>query len=453
MNSIDAVSIMSPHGKTENCAKFIIEDNTFAYHFPDRMMAGYEYTFSCWIRSESTGSITVGTTTHETSEEWTYRTFTFTAESSGLVMIFAATGTYYIYHSQLELGNRATDWTPAPEDIDADVGEAHDAARNAQDTADGTAGRLTTAESTIQQLVNNISMLVVDKNGQSLMSQTSDGWTFSTAAIGEQIQAASDTLSELVTKMGSTDAAIKVLSNSVDEFGIIAEYVHIGSYTYVDEIGVEQTEPSIDLFETDTGFKLKITNTRIVFTDGTTELLTVNSKSQSLTAPKVSVRKELEIGGNDYTNLVRSSIDTDGRVFNGIGYRDGYTLDSETGELVESETESVTGFIPFQPNLLLYIYGTEWLKTERGHICLYDPSFGFIDDLHFGLAGIDEFAPGLALTQLIEKLRYDTPGYIRISGYGPGSKFIVTFGTQPQDSWVWKQRSNGNLGLVWKEVT
>lgn len=118
MNSIEAVSIMSPHGKTEDCAKFVIEDNTFAYHFPDRMLAGYEYTFSCWIRSESTGSITVGTTTHETSEEWTYRTFTFVSDSNSLVMIFPLTGTYYIYHAQLELGNRATDWTPAPEDVD-----------------------------------------------------------------------------------------------------------------------------------------------------------------------------------------------------------------------------------------------------------------------------------------------------------------------------------------------
>lgn len=451
MNIVEAYSMLSPNGRDEECAKFTIDTPENAYILADVMVVGRTYTYSCWLRSDTNGTVMVSAGSFSSTAEWTYITHTFSADQAYLDIAFSTPSTYYIYHPQLEMGNRATDWTPAPEDVDTDISEAHDTARNAQDAADGTAERLNYAESTIQQLVNNISMLVVDENGQSLMSQTSDGWMFSTAAIEDQVRATSDSLAELVEKMGSTEVAIDKLSNSVDEFGVIAEYVHIGSYTYTDETGIEQTEPSIDLFETDTGFKLKITNTRIVFVDGTTELLTVNSKTQSLSAPKVIVSDELEVGGNNYVNLVPRSIDTDGSIYNSCGYMDGYTLDPETGAIQESETEAVTGYIPIEYGKL-YTNGFDWLSTPNGgRICVYDATFNFIDAWTDNLRR-DELN-GFNLVAILETLGTTTYAYIRASGLASGSKFLLTLDEKPTGSWIWKQRANGNLGLIWKEAT
>lgn len=205
--------------------------------------------------------------------------------------------TWTITNVKLEKGNKATDWTPAPEDVSGDIDSA-------QVAADDALASVAAAQSIIQQLADNIKMLVTDENGESLMSQTSNGWTFSTKEIQSQVDAASQSLADLIERVGSSEAAINILSNSVDEFGVIAEYIHIGSFTYTDGDGNVQTEPSIDLFETDTGFKLKITNTRIMFTDGSTPLVTIDSKTKSLVTPKATVESELQIGGDSRTDGV-----------------------------------------------------------------------------------------------------------------------------------------------------
>lgn len=240
--------------------------------------------------------MTVYGTSNAVTSSWKKYVVTFTATEPDVVIIFNSTGTYYIYHPQLELGNKATDWTAAPEDGEEAINNAQTSADEAQNTASDAVSRVGSAELTIDSIKECIASLVTDANDQSLMVQRGDGWTFCTSTIEGQITTAQALLDELTEKLGSTDAVVEALSNSVDEFGVIAEFIHTGSYTYTDDDGVEQTEPSIDLFETDTGFKLKITNTRILFTDGTTELLTINSKTQSLITPKATVKNELQVG-------------------------------------------------------------------------------------------------------------------------------------------------------------
>ena len=215
-----------------------------------------------------------------------------------------------------------------------------------QNTADKALSTADAAEDATQTLLRNIQMLVTDANGQSLMTQTSDGWTFSTREIQERVDGVSDSFADLVEQLGSSEAAINRLSDSVDEFGKIAQYVYIGEYTYTDDRGIVQTEPSIDLFETDTGFKLKITNTRIVFTDGATKLFEIDSKKGSMIAPKVTVEKELVIGNPTYKNYVhRGTFDEEEQlyildlpvgsycIFSDI-------LDSESRFLIREEPES-----------------------------------------------------------------------------------------------------------------
>lgn len=183
--------------------------------------------------------------------------------------------------AKLEKGNKATDWTPALEDM-ATGKELSNVSGEINDATE----RITVAESLITQLSTTISMLVTDENSMSLMTQTDDGWTFSTAQIQDAISDMSANLSTLTDTMGDVGMTIDVLSQAVADLGEIAEYVYITTY---------EDEPCIELGEGDSEFKLRITNTRMMFTEGSTVLAYFNN--QSLHAKKVVIEEELQQGG------------------------------------------------------------------------------------------------------------------------------------------------------------
>ena len=72
---------------------------------------------------------------------------------------------------------------------------------------------------------------------------------------------------------------------SIEELGIIGEYVKISTY---------EDEPCIELGETDSDFKLVITNTRILFMEGTGIPAYINN--QSLFIKKAVIEEELQQG-------------------------------------------------------------------------------------------------------------------------------------------------------------
>lgn len=63
-----------------------------------------------------------------------------------------------------------------------------------------------------------------------------------------------------------------------------------------------------------------------------------------------------------YTNQVRSSTDASGNVYNGVGYKDEYRLNSSYGESAASGS-AVTGFIPFDKTKTLRIRGIRLTST------------------------------------------------------------------------------------------
>lgn len=190
-------------------------------------------------------------------------------------------GSFSFRNLKIEFGNKATDWTPAPEDM----ATAEDAEK-AQTTANTAQEAASEATSLIKQLADSISMLVTDGNGTSLMTQTEDGWTFSTAEINNSVNDISNALATLTENTSDTDHAVSILQEAVRDLGGIAEYVSITTY---------EDEPCIELGEGDSDFKLRITNTRMMFTEGSTVLAYFTN--QSFHSKRVVVEEELQQGG------------------------------------------------------------------------------------------------------------------------------------------------------------
>ena len=117
-NNIESFYTISPHERSEEVAKITIDDTSTVFILQDITVKNEQYTLSLWMCSEQDSIIVVDDdTVFSVSPEWTKYTKTFVAKDNDLVFSFTNVGRYYIYHPKLEKGNRATDWTPAPEDM------------------------------------------------------------------------------------------------------------------------------------------------------------------------------------------------------------------------------------------------------------------------------------------------------------------------------------------------
>lgn len=124
MSTLTSYITENPFGKTEECAKFVIDDLMIPFVLKDVMTVGQEYTLSFWIKADMNSNLLLCGETVTVSSEWSRCVLTFTTKKTNLEILFDTVGTYYMYHPQLEKGNIATDYTPAPEDVENEIKEA-----------------------------------------------------------------------------------------------------------------------------------------------------------------------------------------------------------------------------------------------------------------------------------------------------------------------------------------
>lgn len=118
MSVLESYTTENPFGKSDECAKFTIDDISIPFTLHDITVPDRQYTLGLWVKSSTEGGLVVHNIMLDSDAEWTRHTVTFNAGDIDLDLFFATPGTYYIYHPKLELGNKATDWTEAPEDVD-----------------------------------------------------------------------------------------------------------------------------------------------------------------------------------------------------------------------------------------------------------------------------------------------------------------------------------------------
>ena len=216
-----------------------------------------------------------------------------TTDSNNKSNISSPSTAYYIRFSyptdckvKFEKGTIATDWSPAPEDIQEDIDNAQNSADEANAQADSTESRVTVAESTIQQLSDAISTLVVDENGKSMMTQTSDGWRFDMGAINSQLNDTKDQLNNLAGTVNQVDETISNLNDLANDLSEKTAYITMTT----DDSG----NPCIELGKSDNDFKVRITNTSIDFMEGSSRIAYLSNSS--LYIERAIIKNELQIG-------------------------------------------------------------------------------------------------------------------------------------------------------------
>lgn len=201
---------------------------------------------------------------------------------------------------QLEKGNVATEWSQSPKDLanTVEVGNAQNAANSAQGAADEAISRVESAEAELEILSDSISSMVTDANGNSLMTQTSDGWTFNISSIQNSISDAQNKVTEASKNIADLDKLVDNLDSLTKDLSKKTAYIVMTT----DDSGA----PCIELGKEGNPFKVRITNTSVDFMEKTSKIAYISN--QRLYIETAVVKNELQIGeGTGYVWKKRSN--------------------------------------------------------------------------------------------------------------------------------------------------
>ena len=183
----------------------------------------------------------------------------------------AYTGKLTIRNLKLEVGTIKTDWTPAPEDL-ATTGQINETKQ--------------WSEAQLKILSDNISMLVTDAAGKSMMKQTSSGWTFDMSTIQNGIDHANNTIESVSGNLDNVSKTVDDINANVKSLLDTSAYISIGQ----DESG----NPRLELGKKDSPFRVAISNTSIDFLEGTDKIAYISNKQLYIYSSVVT--DELKIG-------------------------------------------------------------------------------------------------------------------------------------------------------------
>ena len=183
------------------------------------------------------------------SQPWIYQfpNYTTVTESSKIHWI------------KIEKGNKATDWTPAPEDVDGRLGDQESASN--KNTTD-----IVALESRIKVLEDGIEFFVTDGNNTNTINidETSSTWSFNSKYIDDAVGANAKDIGDVKDTADSAASDATAAKNKLAEW---EERVKITKY---------EDEPCIILNEDDSSYEQIITNTRRIIKEGNTVKSEVN---------------------------------------------------------------------------------------------------------------------------------------------------------------------------------
>ena len=151
-----------------------------------------------------------------------------------------------------------------------------------------------------------------------------------------------------------------------------------------------------------------------------------------------------------YTNLVPLSTDTDGSIFNGVGYKENVRLSSSGGISGSAQAGAVTtGFIPWGGDGdVIRIKGVEWVIAQPNHgghyyIVFYDANKKLMGANAYVASPATGYSHVVTITRdgngvetVVFNKDYGTSNeflqnvraakYFRMTAYGKGANFVLT---------------------------
>ena len=204
-----------------------------------------------------------------------------------------ASVTLKIKNVKIEYGNKATDWTPAPEDLENTISNAQSTANNALNRANG-------AYSEIDSINSTISNIVKDDNGMVSVVQGSNGLQIDMSQVTKKLNDALNDLTGALTKEES-DELKQELQDQISKLDTKTAYISIGQ----DDEG----KPTIILGSNDSEFKVRITNKSIDFMKNDEVIAFANG--DAFFNLKTVIQNDVQIGGG---------LASDGKTFVGPGF-------------------------------------------------------------------------------------------------------------------------------------
>ena len=199
-----------------------------------------------------------------------------------------------------EPGNKCTDWTPAPEDIDNNIDAVNEIASDAQSTANNALNRANGAYSEIDSINSTISNIVKDDNGMVSVVQGSNGLQIDMSQVTKKLNDAINDLTGALTKEES-DELKQELQDQISKLDTKTAYISIGQ----DDEG----KPTIILGSNDSEFKVRITNKSIDFMKNDEVIAFANG--DAFFNLKTVIQNDVQIGGG---------LASDGKTFVGPGF-------------------------------------------------------------------------------------------------------------------------------------
>lgn len=201
--------------------------------------------------------------------------------------------TISISSPKIEYGNKDTDWTPAPEDVEQIASDAQNTANNALSRANGAYTEIDTIKSTISNIVK-------DDNGMVSVVQGGDGIQIDMSQVTEKLNEAINDLKDTLTKEES-DSLKQELQEQISKLDTKTAYISIGQ----DDEGA----PTIILGSNESEFKVRITNKSIDFMKNDEVIAFANG--DAFFNLKTVIQNDVQIGGG---------LASDGKTFVGPGF-------------------------------------------------------------------------------------------------------------------------------------
>ena len=139
----------------------------------------------------------------------------------------------------------------------------------------------------------------------------------------------------------------------------------------------------------------------------------INGIEIDISVPDVPVKPdEPDIPTTGYTNQIPLSVDTDGNIYNGTGYKAGYRLSTSSGNESVSAEMTVTGFIPVKSSSVVRVKDIDMTSGDSTY-AVYNSSFTKATSGYCNADWTAEDANGVRSYTLNGSSNFS---YIRVSG-------------------------------------